>query len=104
MADALVMDTGAVERMLSGLEQRVDRVPGAVADVARGAHVTGVPRDTGRLASSLRVRETDDGAEIVSDVEYAQFVFGGTRYMQARPPTIDVDARTLSQRLAREVF
>lgn len=60
--------------------------------------IKGVPEDTGRLARSVAGgadtlrRVWKDGYLIGSLVEYAPFVFGGTRYMAARPPRVPDDA------------
>lgn len=62
--------------------------------------ISGVPVDTGRLErgvtggpeSALDV--TDDGFDVGTAVPYARFVFGGTRYVSARPPRVpDVAGR-----------
>ncbi|MFJ8508630.1 HK97 gp10 family phage protein [Streptomyces avermitilis] len=39
------------------------------------------PVDTGRYRDSIKVREDDDGAEIVSDVDYADDLEYGNRHM-----------------------
>ena len=64
-------------------------------DVAR--QTTGIPVDTGRLSRSVEVLEaTDAGFKVGSRVEYARFVFEGTRYVDAQPPTVprDIGPRT----------
>lgn len=100
----VTLDTRAVTRMLERLERQADRADHAVERVARAATVTGIPvGDTGRLARSVRVRREDDGAWVLStDVPYARFVFGGTKYVAARPP--HVKAPPLADEVAREVF
>ena len=51
--------------------------------------ISGVPRDTGRLAGSIEPLEvTDQSFTVGSRVEYAWFVFHGTRYMAAQPPRV----------------
>jgi HK97 gp10 family phage protein len=62
----------------------------AGGEVVARAMVDRAPRDTGRLASSIRVVETSsfgDGAtsKVGSDVPYARFVEFGTTFMAAQP-------------------
>jgi hypothetical protein len=95
-------DTSAVDRMLATLTERAGQSHVVAAEVARQTRVVGVPVDTGTLAASFRVRETADGAEIVSDVPYARFVFGGTAYMAARPPRLE--GPDLAATVAKELF
>lgn len=74
--------------------------------------ISGVPRDSGRLEASVHggaetLREvTAEGYIIGSLVPYARFVFGGTRYMDARPPkpprdTADGAAKAISRDLEK---
>ncbi|MEV5429108.1 HK97-gp10 family putative phage morphogenesis protein [Streptomyces sp. NPDC052701] len=42
------------------------------------------PVDTGRYRDSIEVRKDGDGAEIVSDVDYAAHVEYGTRHMEGQ--------------------
>ncbi|CAM5331824.1 HK97-gp10 family putative phage morphogenesis protein [Streptomyces aurantiogriseus] len=42
------------------------------------------PVDTGRYRDSIEVREDGDGAEIVSDVDYAAHLEYGTRHMEGQ--------------------
>jgi hypothetical protein len=107
---AITADTTAATRMFDRLaaqssSERIDPVLQREAEKA-AASITGIPVDTGRLAASPRVRMTDDGAEIVSDVEYAGYVFRGTRHPHRppRPPTLRYDARQLGDAVGREVF
>jgi hypothetical protein len=60
-----------------------------------------VPVKTGRLANSVRSggRSTRNGFEVVSDVPYAPFVFGGTRHMAAQPPSIPRDVGEQTARM-----
>jgi hypothetical protein len=88
--------------MFAELAERSSQAHRAAADVANATHVTGIPVDTGRLAASPRVVETATGAEIVSDVPYARFVFAGTAYMPASPP--HVDGPDLAATVAKELF
>jgi bacteriophage HK97-gp10 putative tail-component len=54
--------------------------------------VSGVPVDTGRLASSIEVLDSSDyGFSVGTRVDYAHFVFRGTKYMRARPPRVPSD-------------
>jgi HK97 gp10 family phage protein len=43
------------------------------------------PKDTGRLAASIRVRRDGNDAIVGADVAYDRFVQKGTRYMEAQP-------------------
>jgi HK97 gp10 family phage protein len=66
---------------------RHETVQEAVQDTAaRGrdfAHSI-APVDTGRYRDSIEVRKDGDGAEIVSDIDYAAFVEYGTRHMESQ--------------------
>jgi hypothetical protein len=96
------VDTSEADRMFERLAANASRARLAAVDVARASRVTGIPVDTGRLAASPRVVETDNGAEIVTDVPYARFVFGGTRFMPASPP--HVEGPDLAATVAKELF
>jgi hypothetical protein len=63
--------------------------------------INDVPVATGRLARSVRNggRATRSGFEVTSDVPYAPFVFGGTRHMPARPPSIPRDVGVQTARM-----
>jgi len=68
--------------------------------------VSGIPKDTGRLAASIEVLDTSDhGFDVGSRVPYARFVFGGTKYMDARPPRVNTDAiaRNTADAINREL-
>ena len=103
----VTVDTTATAGMLERIAQRAEaNLAPALERAARGAPVTGIPVDTGKLAASPRVRIEGDEALIVSDVPYARFVFRGTRHMPARPPHINTSAlaRAAADEVAREVF
>jgi len=101
------MDTSAAVRMFEQLAARGGEIPATVQQVANETRVTGIPVRTGALASSPRVERTTDGAQIVSDVPYALYVFhgfthvGGTQ-VAARPPQLD--GPDLAEAIARELF
>lgn len=96
------IDTRHMDRLLDELARRASRANHVAAEVARRTRVTGIPVDTGKLASSPRINETGDGAEIVTDVPYARFVFYGTRYVDARPPSLD--GPSLADAVAKELL
>jgi hypothetical protein len=76
-------------------EAQAPTMKAAARDTAR--KVKGIPVDTGRLSASVEVISADnDGFVVGSKVPYAKFVFGGTRYVKARPPDVpsDVGSRT----------
>jgi len=85
---------------------RLKPVMSNVADFAE-RQITGVPIDTGRLARSIRGgseqlrRITDQGFDLGSTVDYARFVFRGTKHMRAQPPKINTDA--ISRRAATDI-
>lgn len=59
--------------------------------------ITGVPVDTGKLARSIEVLEaTDQGFKVGTKVQYARYVFRGTRYVDPQPPKVprDIGPRT----------
>lgn len=62
------------------------------------------PVDTGMLRASITNEEVDDGYEVFTNVEYAQFIEYGTSRQAARPfltPALDVATKGLKQRLER---
>lgn len=83
--------------MLRRRGERARHLESAMRDTAHYAErqITNTPVDTGRLASSLRggseqtMIVTNDGFELGTTVPYARYVFRGTRYMSAQPPTVD---------------
>lgn len=103
----------SVEIDASGVLDMFERI-GDAAETAGGvaqreaqralASVSGIPVDTGRLAASPRVSVSEDEAQMVTDVPYAGYVFGGTRYVPARPPSLAYTAAELAAAVAREVF
>jgi hypothetical protein len=100
------VDTSRVEAMFAELldkSEQLDRVMAKAANDCR-ASVSGIPVDAGRLAGSLKTRPTKDGAEVYTDVEYSKFVFGGTKYQPARPPTVGYTAAELADDVSKELF
>jgi hypothetical protein len=95
------VDTGAAADMFDQLAQRAAGLGRVAEDAARGAQITDVPTDTGELAAGFEVRAVEGGAEIVNTARHARYVFGGTRYMPARPPTVRVDG--FGDAVAREL-
>lgn len=83
------VDEAAVRRMISeqgvgvwqDIFRRVKRVEAKAKELC--------PVDTGRLRASIsgevEVRDGIPVGVVGSDVEYAPYVFNGTRYMAARP-------------------
>ncbi|MGW3154007.1 HK97-gp10 family putative phage morphogenesis protein [Streptomyces sp. NPDC001089] len=66
---------------------RDETVQQAVRDTAeRGREFARqiAPVETGRYRDSIEVREDDDGAEIVSTVDYAEYVEFGTRHAEGQ--------------------
>jgi hypothetical protein len=100
------VDTSAAERMFDRLKQQATQLGGAVERAGQEAlgTVSGVPVDTGALASSLYVKSEGTTARIVSDVPYAKYVFYGTRHMEANPPQLGYDATRFAEHIARELF
>jgi hypothetical protein len=64
--------------------------------------------ETGDLAASVRGVGTRIIATARNDagVPYGRFVFGGTRYMAPRPPSVPADAiaRILADEVGRVIF
>jgi hypothetical protein len=51
--------------------------------------IKGIPVDTGQLAASIEVLSaSDEGFEVGTRVNYARYVFEGTKYVRARPPRV----------------
>jgi hypothetical protein len=101
------VDTSAAAGMFDRLKQQATQTAGGAVERAGQealGTVSGVPVDTGALASSLRVESEGTTARIVSDVPYAKYVFYGTRHMEASPPQLDYDAAQLAEHIARELF
>lgn len=61
---------------------------------------------TGELAGSVKAGGRDGPGLIVSDVEYARFVFGGTRYTAPSRPTVPAAAiaSILASEIAQVIF
>jgi HK97 gp10 family phage protein len=80
----------ALARVKVEIEAASPAATRAGAEIVARAMISRAPRDTGRLASSIRVVETSsfgDGAtsKVGSDVPYARFVEFGTTFMAAQP-------------------
>lgn len=62
--------------------------------------ITGIPVATGRLERGVRggsesiMRASPVGYTVATTVPYARFVFGGTKYMAARPPRVPANLAT----------
>jgi hypothetical protein len=109
---SVTVDSTAAENMLAEIGQRAASrdlgfAVGRAAD--RGAQmISGIPQDTGELARSVRAF----GWNIVASarnprgVPYGRFVFGGTRYMAAQPPSVPTGAiqGILSDEIERVLF
>jgi len=105
-AVSVEVDASAVVDML---DQLAARAGGADAIAYREAQaalssIGAVPVDTGELAGSFAARRDADGATIVNTTPYARYVFGGTRHLAARPPTLGYTAAELAGRVTEEVF
>jgi hypothetical protein len=95
-ASVSVTGLDRAERMLRRVGARgADQSATFAREAARVQRsIGGVPVDTGRLRSSVAggaetLREVGpDGYTVGSHVPYARFVFGGTRYVRARPPKV----------------
>jgi hypothetical protein len=99
---SVTVDSSRAAAMLDRIAQRASgNLTPALERAADPATVTGIPVDTGKLAGSITVRVQGDEAQVISDVPYARFVFRGTRYMSARPPTVNAGA--LAQQAAQEI-
>jgi len=104
---SVTVDGSAVIRMLEQIADNAGNlrpVMGNAASRAAGS-VVDIPVRSGRLASSPRVGSVDaDSARIVSDVEYAPYVFFGTKYMAPEPPSLRYGPAELAQNIADEIF
>ena len=106
MSAAVITVKNNAKGMFDRLVQNAHRVPAEVERSARKtlSGISGIPVDTGRLAASPRIVARGNEAEIVSDVEYAHYVFGGTEYMDAQPPHISYDSEQFARDLSVEIF
>lgn len=66
----------------------------AGGEVLARAMVARAPRDTGRLASSIRVDSSGDTARVGADVPYDRFVQKGTRFMAAQAYGVEAGNET----------
>jgi hypothetical protein len=108
------VDTSRVEQMLASLDRKAQDLVLTRCGEKALKTVSGIPVDTGELAASPRVEvggTKEPGVarlRIVSDVEYAKFVFGGhqTRgdtYVDPVPPKIGYSAQDLANDVADEL-
>jgi phage gpG-like protein len=106
--------TGAdvAQRRLRAIGERAGKQRETFERESRDAQrrIRGVPVDTGRLERSVHggkdsVRKVSDrGYVIGTSVEYARFVFGGTKTMPARPPDVPRDlGRRAAQAIASDL-
>jgi hypothetical protein len=71
--------------------------------------IRGIAVDTGRLERGVKggtestMIVTDAGFEIGTSVPYARFVFGGTRYVRARPPHIPEIATRVATAISNDL-
>ena len=108
----VTVDTEAAERMLQRFANR-PAFTSAVMDAAQqgASMISGIPQDTGELASSIRATPgrspSPNSALIVSDVSYARFVFGGvpSRGQAAQHPNVPYGAiaHILAANVVREL-
>ena len=96
------VDTSNVERMFDGIVERSNNLDRVIDNAIRDTVVTGIPRLTGTLADSPRIRVSEDGAEIYTDVPYANYVFEGTDRQDPQPPTVNFPA--FADQVAEELF
>jgi hypothetical protein len=73
------------------------------------ASISGIPVRTGRLAASPRLEIRGTAALIISDVEYAKFVFYGHKdrgggYVDARPPHFSYSAQDFARDVYEQAF
>lgn len=68
--------------------------------------ISGVAHDTGELAGSIQAGGREGPGLIVSDLDYARFVFGGTSRMGAQPPLVPEGAiaTILADEVAELIF
>ena len=108
MPDAITVDVSKAVGMFDRLQANADELGPTVEASARtmAATASGIPVGaTGDLAGSLHVvRVGPTTALIVSKVDYARFVFYGTRYVEARPPHFSYSPQQFAADIAREAF
>lgn len=75
----------ALERIRLEIEAASPAAAKAGATVLGRDMIARAPRNTGRLASSIRVESDGKTAHVGATVPYARFVEFGTRYMPAQP-------------------
>jgi len=80
----------ALAKVKAEIELAAPKATQAGGEILARAMIASVPRNTGRLASSIRVVDVSsfgDGAtaRVGSDVPYARFVEFGTTFMAAQP-------------------
>jgi hypothetical protein len=99
MNSVTVTGADVAQRKLRAIGTRAGNQRATMERESRAAQrrIRGVPVDTGRLARAVRggadtVRKVSDSGYVIgTSVEYARFVFGGTKKMPARPPDVPND-------------
>lgn len=102
MEVGIEMDTSKVERMLDEIVERSRNLDRVTENAIRDTVVTGIPVLTGKLEASPRIRVIEDGAEIYTDVPYANYVFEGTDRQDPQPPEVNFPA--FVDQVAEELF
>ena len=102
MASAVsVSGDKAAAAQLEATGKRATSQRQVLADVARktAKAITGIPVDTGRLEDSIApLWVNDSGFAVGTRVPYSRYVFNGTRYMAAQPPSIPPDIDVVAAR------
>jgi HK97 gp10 family phage protein len=75
----------AFERLALEAEAAASTATQAGGQIVAAAMRADAPKDTGRLAASIRVRRDGDDTIVGADVPYDRFVQKGTRFMDAQP-------------------
>jgi hypothetical protein len=96
------IDTSKVERMFDGIVERSQNLDRVAENAIRDTVVSGIPVLTGKLEASPRIRVIDGGAEVYTDVPYANYVFEGTDRQDPQPPKVDFPA--FADQVAEELF
>lgn len=72
-------------------------------EVEREAKIN-APVDSGILRASITNEKIEEGYEVFTNVEYAQFIEYGTKYQAAQPflgPALDVATKDLAKRIEK---
>jgi len=95
------------ERDYPGIIEKVkDRFLEEAGVIVEGTAKRLAPVNTGNLRGSINRETFSDRAEVGTNVEYAEYVEYGTRFMGEQPylrPAIDENRRNLMKRLAELV-